>query len=235
MRKLQSDDPIWECKIITVDFTLLEFDMSFTSVVFKSRFNELKQIYFVFCHMCTGGSEVETKVAFTYICAYGTRSYILTDYCIFYCRNRSFHVCKNFFNEKTVIFFNSMSLSIESKERNNPLENRVSQTCEEILTKWKYITCCLSHPGLGWQNVFSSFPPRPPLQRLLHLTSKPFELNFRYFGQRIYRSAEMYWMTFPWPWPKLTAVASISKNLLFCTIKQEPLIWSLQNVVALLP
>ena len=23
----------------------------------------------------------------------------------------------------------------------------------------------------------------------------------------------MYWMTFPWPWPKVTAVASISKKI----------------------
>ena len=29
----------------------------------------------------------------------------------------------------------------------------------------------------------------------------------------------MYWMTFPWPWPKVTAVASISKNLLVCATK----------------
>ena len=33
--------------------------------------NELKQIYFDFCHMYTDGSEVETKVASAYICDYG--------------------------------------------------------------------------------------------------------------------------------------------------------------------
>ena len=38
---------------------------------------------------------------------------------------------------------------------------------------------------------------------------------------------EMHWVTYPWPWPKVTAVASISKNLLVCTIKWEPLIGSL--------
>ena len=27
------------------------------------------------------------------------------------------------------------------------------------------------------------------------------------FGTSIYGSSEMYWMTFPWPWPKVTAVA----------------------------
>ena len=27
----------------------------------------------------------------------------------------------------------------------------------------------------------------------------------------------MYWMTYPWPWPKVTAVALISTNLLVCT------------------
>ena len=35
-------------------------------------------------------------------------------------------------------------------------------------------------------------------------------------------------MNFPWPWPKATAVASISKNLLVCTTKWESFIRSLQ-------
>ena len=56
----------------------------------------------------------------------------------------------------------------------------------------------LSHPSLGWLYVFSAFPP-PTLQRLLLLTSKLFELNLRYIGQRKYRSGKMYWMTFWWP------------------------------------
>ena len=73
----------------------------------------------------------------------------------------------------------------------------------------------LSHPGLGWLYVFNSFPlrppppPRPPPQQLLPLTSKPFELNLTYLAQRIYGSGEMSWMTFSWPWPKVTAVAKI--------------------------
>ena len=98
----------------------------------------------------------------------------------------------------------------------------------------------LSHPPiLGWLYVFSLFPPRPrprpPPQKLSPLTSKPFQLNLWYLAQRIYGSGEMYWMTFPWPWPKVTAVASISKKFLVCAIKWEPLIGSLQNVAALLP
>ena len=100
------------------------------------------------------------------------------------------------------------------------------------------IAFSISHPSLVWLYVFSSFPqrpPRPPLQRLLPLTSKLFELNLRYLGQRIHRSGEMYWMTFPWSWPKVTAVASISKNLLVCTIKWKPIIRSLQNIVAIWP
>ena len=61
-----------------------------------------------------------------------------------------------------------------------------------------------SHPTLGWLNVFSSFPPPrpclpPPLQWLLLLTPKLFELNLRYLGQREYRSGKMYWMTSWWP------------------------------------
>ena len=97
----------------------------------------------------------------------------------------------------------------------------------------------LSHPGLGWFYVFSSFPPRPPPrplpQQLLPLTSKLFQINLTYLAQRIYGSGEMYWLTFQWPWPKVTSVASISKNLLVCAIKWEPFIRSLQNVTALLP
>ena len=37
-------------------------------------------------------------------------------------------------------------------------------------------------------------------------------LKLRYLAQRIYGSGEMYWMTFPWPWPKVTSVVSISKK-----------------------
>ena len=95
----------------------------------------------------------------------------------------------------------------------------------------------LSHLGLGWLYVYSSFPLRLPCplpQQLLPLTSKPFELSLRYLGQRIYRSGEMYWMTFWWPWPRVMAVALICTYLLVCTIKWETLIQSLQNVVALL-
>ena len=31
----------------------------------------------------------------------------------------------------------------------------------------------------------------------------------------------MYWMTLSWPWPKVTAVASISQNLLVCVIENH--------------
>ena len=86
--------------------------------------------------------------------------------------------------------------------------------------------------------VSSSIPPRPPRPRpppskLFTHTSKPFGLNLWYLAQRIYGSGEMYWMTFPWPWPKVAAVASISKNLLVGTVKWESLIGSLQNMTAL--
>ena len=85
--------------------------------------------------------------------------------------------------------------------------------------------------------VFSSFPPPrprpPPPQRLLFLTSKPFELNLRYLGQRKYRSGKMYWVTLWWPWPKVTAVTLINKKWLVRRIKLEPLTQSLQNLVAI--
>ena len=96
----------------------------------------------------------------------------------------------------------------------------------------------LSHPSLGRLYVFSSFPPPrpppPPPQWLLLLTSKPFELHLKYLGHRKHRSRKMYWMTFWWPWPKVTAVTLINKNLLVCRIKWEPLDQSLQNLVAII-
>ena len=83
-----------------------------------------------------------------------------------------------------------------------------------------FMPILLSHPSLGWLYVFSSFPPpRPPPQWLLLLTSKPFELHLRYLGQRKYGSGKMYCVTFGWPWPKVTAVTLINKNLLVCRIK----------------
>ena len=76
---------------------------------------------------------------------------------------------------------------------------------------------------------------RPPPQKLLSLTSNPFEQNIRYLAQIIYGFGEMYWMTFLWPWPNVTAVASICKNLLVCAIKWESLNGTLRNMTALLP
>ena len=98
---------------------------------------------------------------------------------------------------------------------------------ETILTNFRgrlqHVFTWLSHPSLGWIYVFSSFPPRapprPPPQQLLPLTSKPFQRNHWYLAQRIYESGEMSWMAFRWPWPKVTAVTLISKNLLVCAIK----------------
>ena len=75
----------------------------------------------------------------------------------------------------------------------------------------------LSH--LVWGDyVFSSFL-QP--QRLC--------LNLTCLEQR--KSGEMYWMTFPRPWLKVTVVALINKNLLVCRIKWEPLIQSLENFI----
>ena len=118
--------------------------------------------------------------------------------------------------------------------------NIVFSLLESIYLKEPHPKCAsfstrISHPVLGWLYVFSLFPPCPPPQKLFPLMSKPFELNLWYLAQRIYGSREMHWMTFQWLWPKVTAVASISKNLLVCAIKWEPLIGSLPNVAALLP
>ena len=115
------------------------------------------------------------------------------------------------------------------------------QNFTKIQTVFLYqVTLSLSHPSLGDFYVFSSFPPPrprppPPLppQLLLLLTSKQFELHLRYLGQRKYRSGKMYWMTFWWPWPKVTAVTLIDTNLLVCRIKWEPLTQSLQSLVVI--
>ena len=44
----------------------------------------------------------------------------------------------------------------------------------------------------------------------------------------------MYWMTFLWPWPKVTADID-NKNLLACRIKFEPVTQSLQNLMSYIP
>ena len=68
-----------------------------------------------------------------------------------------------------------------------------------LLHHW--LLSLVSHPSLVWLSlyVFSSFPPPCPrlLQWLLLLTSKPFELDLRYLGQRKYgsQSGKMYWVT----------------------------------------
>ena len=108
-----------------------------------------------------------------------------------------------------------------------------------IKSKAEFMLSLLSHPSLGWPYVFSSYlrpssRPRPlPLQRLLLLTSKPFQLNLRYLGQRKYRSGKMYWMTFWWPWPKVMAVTLINRNFPVCRTNREPLNQSLQIFVAI--
>ena len=58
-------------------------------------------------------------------------------------------------------------------------------------------------------------------------------INLRYLGQRKYQSGIMYWMTFWWPWPKVTAVTLINKNLLVCKINWEPLNQLLQSLVVI--
>ena len=51
--------------------------------------------------------------------------------------------------------------------------------------------------------------------------------------QRKYGFGKMYWVTFGWPWLKVTTVTLINKNLLVCRIKWVPLNQSLQNFAAI--
>ena len=85
---------------------------------------------------------------------------------------------------------------------------------------------------LCFQFVSAAAPSAAATTFFSHFKTFSFQ---RYLAQRIYKSGEMYWMTFLWPWPKVTAVTSISKNSLVCAIKWEPLIRSLQSMAALLP
>ena len=98
----------------------------------------------------------------------------------------------------------------------------------------------LSHPSLGWLLCFQFFFAAAAVTTMILQPFKlnlrylgQFKLNLRYLGQGKYRSGNMYWMTFLWPWPKVTAVALMNKNLLLCKIKSESLHQSLQNLVAI--
>ena len=141
--------PIWNSGPVIVDFTLSEFDKSSTSTVFKGRFNELRQKYSDFCHIYTGGSKVERKVASAYVCPYGTRSYRLRDGCSIFTAeveaiDKALKYVKVSSVERFVIFSDSMSVlqAIEIRESKNSLVNRVLQTCQEILSNSKFITFC---------------------------------------------------------------------------------------------
>ena len=144
------DVPIWDSKPVIVDFTLTEFDKSFTSsTIFKSLFNELRQKYADFCHIYTDGSKVERKVASASVCPYGTRSYRLRDGCSILTAeveaiDKAFKYVKVSSVERFVIFSDSMSVlqASESQESKNLLVNRVLQTCQRILSGNKYITFC---------------------------------------------------------------------------------------------
>ena len=109
------------------------------------------------------------------------------------------------------------------KNKMNTKEHKILRAPIKLTCHWRWQLYIIKSTQSGWLYFFSSFPPRlpprrPPPQQLLPLTSKPFEINLTYLAQRIYGSGEMYWVTFPWPWPKVTAVVYICKNLLVCTI-----------------
>ena len=63
---------------------------------------------------------------------------------------------------------------------------------------------------------------------------KPFELNLRYLDKESI-GLGMYWMTFWWPCPKVTAVTLINKNLLVCRIKSttQPITTELDSYIPL--
>ena len=51
--------------------------------------------------------------------------------------------------------------------------------------------------------------------------------NLWYLAQRIYGSGEMYWMTFPWPWHKVTAAALLPWSWLLSEKILEKFCWKL--------
>ena len=130
-------------------YFILIWQVIYFCTVFKSRFNEVKQKYLNFCHIYTDGSKVERKVASAYVCPYGTRSYRLRDGCSIFTAeveaiDKALKYVKVSSVERFVIFSDSMSVlqAIESQESNNPLVNRVLQTCQRILSGNKCITFC---------------------------------------------------------------------------------------------
>ena len=135
---------------------LLYPNLTTSSTVFKSRFNEVKQNYLDFCHIYTDGSKVETKVASAYVCPYGTRGYRLRDGCSIFTAeegaiNKALTYVKISSMKNFVIFSDSMSV-LQAVESKNPLVNRVLQTCQEIFSGNKYITFCWipSHKDIIW-------------------------------------------------------------------------------------
>ena len=101
----------------------------------------MRQKYLDLSHIYTDGSEVETKVASVYVCIYGTRGYRLRDGCSIFTAeveaiNNSLTYVKVSTRKSFVIFSDSISVlqAIESQESENPLVNRVLQTCQEILS-----------------------------------------------------------------------------------------------------
>ena len=118
-------------------------------IPFKSRFNEVKQKYFDFCHIYTDGSKIETKVTSAYACPYGTRGYRLRDGCSIFTAeveaiNKALKCVKVSTRKSFLIFSDSTSVlqAIESHESKNPLVNRVLLACQEILSNGKLITFC---------------------------------------------------------------------------------------------
>ena len=145
-----ADVPIWDSEPVTVDFTLSEFDKSSTSsIVFKSRFNGVKQKYLDFCHIYTDGYKVETKVASAYVFPYGTRGYRLRYGCSIFTAeveaiDKALTYVKVSTGKSFIIVSDSMSVleATESHESKNPLVNRVLQACQEILSNGKFIKFC---------------------------------------------------------------------------------------------
>ena len=121
--------------------------------------------------------------------------------------------------------------------------------------KWKSLNCrllnklqiwwwesavLLSHPGLGWLYVFSSFFAASTAS--VSAAAKTFASHVKTVSAKPY----IFGTKNIWVWGNVLddlsmtltqgpAVASINKYLFVCTIKWQPLIVSLQNMAALLP
>ena len=91
----------------------------------------------------------------------------------------------------------------------------------------RYIRITLNAPDFCWSYLIFGMEIAP-MKKMCWVYNIMFSVRFC----RCVR-VRRYDFCFGWPWPKVTAVSLINKNLLVCRIKWEPFNQSLQHLVAI--